>query len=291
MEGTLLMNKNYIELTLQNYTAMKKELRMLEFELGRIHAPLNVEAIEGEMLSQPCYGRVSGSKVRDKASDIVVEHIDKQRNGRYRVLKNLIYNIYNELQRLEFYISLLPKGEADVIRQFDFERLGWAEIAEKYDVAQRTLERRRKRGIAKLAYFYSILDQIEHGESGSKGRLRFTGHIHEERYLDCLNRAGNLIAPGIEAMLYIICGCNELWNAGPNSFYGFEDGGVFGREHITQPLTDKGEKLLRLAHCLSRGCIWDRLADIMQSHFRDLEDAHLELAIEALLIALFLRYR
>jgi len=96
--------------------------------------------------------------------------------------------------------------------------------------------------------------------------------------------------PGIEALLYIISGCNELWNAGPNTFYNFETGEIFCQEHTTQPLSEESERLLSLACSFSLGLVWDRLTNVLL-HFRELEHVHLELAIEALQIALFPRHR
>jgi hypothetical protein len=188
-------------------------------------------------------------------------------------------------------MSLLTRDESDVIKQFDFEGRSWEEILDDADVAFCTLRRRRKRGIDKLVEFYSVLDKVEAIEPDSECRLRFIGYIHKERYLDCLSRLVSNDFSGIEAMFYIISGCNELWNAGVDTFYNFDAGEIILQEHMTQSFSDKGEKLLRLAYCLSHGLIWDRLGDVLKTHFRELEHVHLELALEALLISLFPRYR
>lgn len=279
--------KNQVENMLKCYPKMKKELLLMEFELDRATPSLSTDFIEGTVLARPGYEATFGSHVSDKTSDIVVEHIDSQRNGKYHALTSLIHNMRSELQRLEYYLSLLPEGQADVIRCFYFDRLTLADISEYIGHSQSTTKRWKKSGINGLIHYYSILDNLEPDGMGMRVRVRFISYIHEERFLQCLEMSGDNRKAGIEAMLYIIAGCNELWNADVKTFIDFNTGEPKSYAESIKALSYSSAKLLRLAHNLTDGLDWDNLSVVLSGYFPGLEYVHLELAIEALKLVLF----
>lgn len=281
--------KIQVENLLHNYTTMKKELQVLAYELERITPSLRSENIEAKVLSHTGHEWVSGSHISDKTSDIVMDHIDGQRNAKYHALKNLIYNMHLEVNRLEHYLTLIPQEEADVIKWFYFEGLSWSVIAKKDLVTPKTMQRRRQRGFDKLVHYYSVLDKISSQPDDIRMRVRFIGYVHEEQYIECLDRVGKNRTPGIEAMMYIISGCNELWIAGTDTFFDFEAGNVIPQESITASYSNEGARLLRLAYCYANGLKMSQedLLHVLHNYFIGLENIHLELAIEAMRLALF----
>lgn len=279
--------RNHVESALNNYTATKQELKVLEYEMERITPPLSPDRIEGLTFSHTDYERVSGYYRSDKTADIVVDHLDSQMGAEYHALKNLIYNLRLELRRLEYYLSLLPNEEYEVIKWSYFEGLSWPAITAKALASQSTMQRRRRRGVDRLVGFYSVLDKVSTQEEDIRMKARFTGYVHEEQYVQCLELARDIRSPGIDAMLYIISGCNELWNAGPESFLNFETGKIIPSETMPEKFTDNGAKLLRLAYCFAQGLELGQLVNVLRLYFPGLEYVHLELAIEAMRLALF----
>jgi hypothetical protein len=190
------------------------------------------------------------------------------------------------VRRLEYYLSLLPREESDIIRWFYFERASWADITGRTLLSQSTVQRRKKSGVEKLAGYFSMLDKLSAQSGDVHMEARFTGYAHEERYTQCMGHLKDaLLSPGIQAMLYIVTGCDELWNAGADSFIGFETGEVVPQESITESFTSQGSKLLRLAYCYAHGVGLNQLSHIVNSYFPGLEGFHLELAIEAMRLA------
>lgn len=88
-------------------------------------------------------------------------------------------------------------------------------------------------------------------------------------------------------MLYIIAGCNELWNADVNTFIDFNTGEPQSYDESIKNLSYGGAKLIRLAHHLANGLDRDDLVTVISCYFPGLEYVHLELAIEDLKLALF----
>jgi hypothetical protein len=219
-----------------------------------------------------------------------------------RKLKHGTVNTYNSALRflygvtlnkpliaiaLEYYMSLLPKDEAAVIKRFYFAAQSWVAIAENAGVVQRSLERRKKRGLEKLTQYYSILFGGEPNGSAAWLRPRFISYIHDERFAYCLGKANRKLGQGTRAMLYIISGCNELWQAGVETFFDFSKGKMKSDAACDCALTDNCEILLRLAYHLAG--IQDRgnLISAIGCYFQDLEYVHFELATEAVKMVIF----
>ena len=283
----MIEDKKQIESILHNYTTLKREVQVLEFELNRITRNLHPQAIEDRILAHSECERVSGSHHSDKTANIVIEHIDSQINGEYHALRTLISNIQIELQRIEYYLSLIPEKEAEVIRMFYFEKLTWAKITEKALNSQSTMQRLKNSGIEKFSKYYTILDKLDASRLDVRAKVRFISYIHEERFMQCLERVEEDTKPGAVAMLYIISGCNELWATDVEAYYDFNSGATLNNPDSKNSLSDNGQKLLELSYHLSNNFNRDKLVNILRYYFPGLEYVHLELAIEAVKLALF----
>lgn len=278
--------RKQVEFILRGYTAMKREVKALEFELERFEPNVHSEVIKNLTFSHSARERVSGSARSDKTANIAIDHYDSQINGEYHALRTLIGNMQIELTRLDYYLSLLPEKEAIVLKMFYLEGLTWEQIAERTLWAPRSLQRYKGKGLTQLAKFYAALDSIDLKNLNIRARVRFVSYIHEERFTDCLNRTGSHREPGVESLLYLISGCNELWNAGAEAFYDFKTGATISYKDTEHVFTGNGKELLRLGYHLANGFDRTDLLHTLQSFFPGLEYIHLELAIEAVKLAL-----
>jgi len=270
---------------LQSYMTMKREVQVLIFELQRFAPNLHSETIKNLTFSNPNYERVSSSRLSDKTANIAIEHYDSQINGAYHAIRTLISNMQFELSRIGYYLSLIPNDEALVLKLFYFERVTIAKISTTIHRSQRTVHRMKDSAFEKLMRYYTILDKMDPDSLDIRTRVRFIGYIHEERFSSCLKRTAKRRTPGIEAMLYIFCGCNELWQAGIDTFFDFEAGATISC--AGNAFSDNGRKLLSLAYHLANSFDRNNLVHDLRYYFPDLEYVHLELAIEALKAALF----
>lgn len=278
--------KSYVENLLKNYPDMKRQMKALGYELEWLQRSLRPAAIENQVFAHSGGERVSCTQPRDQTADIVVEHVDSQRNARYHALKSVLYTMALEIRRLEYYLSLLPNEESDVIRLACFEGLSWNDIAKATSLTDRTMQRRRKRGIDRLVGFYTGIDSLPLTAGDMWTQVRFISYLHEERYSQCLRHmGGQKRTVGSDAMLYIISGCNELWDAGADTFLNFETRELIPQNNMTQSFSPQAAKLLRFAYCCMRGIPIHQLGDVINSYFQGLEYPYLEFAIEALRLA------
>jgi len=277
--------KTRIANILQNYMTMKREVQVLIFELQRFASNLHSETIQNLTFSHSNSERVSGSRFSDKTANIAIEHYDSQINGEYHVIRTLINNMQFELSRIDYYLSLIPDDEALVLKLFYFERVTVVKISETVHRSQRTVHRMKDNAFERLTHYYTILDKMDPDSLDIRTRMRFIGYIHEERFSSCLERTAKNKTPGIEAMLYILCGCNELWQVGIETLFDFESGVTI--KYASDALSDNVRKLLSLAFHLANSFDRNNLVRDLRYYFPDLEYVHLELAIEALKAALF----
>jgi hypothetical protein len=280
--------RKHVESILNSYPDMKQQLKVMEFELDSLQPMLDPRVIEDKVFAHSGADRVSGVQPRDRTADIVIEHVDGQRDARYHALKSVVYTMSHEICRLEYYLSLLQKEDSAVLRHFYFEGMNLAAIAKSDLVSQSTVQRRKKRGFATLVKYYSALDSLSVQGGGLLPEARFISYLHEERYAQCMSRLTEMTrTPDIEAMMYIISGCNELWNAGIDTFINFETWEVTSRNCIEKSFSTQGEKLLLLTYYYALGFDPHNLSYIINSYFPGLEHVHLELAIESLRVARF----
>lgn len=130
------------------------------------------------------------------------------------------------------------------------------------------------------------------GQNGSESesiqaQICFVSYIHKERFASCLKRAGSNASPGVQAMLYILAGCNELWAVGPEAFFDFDTGTVIVGEDKLPDISEDTVNLLRLALRFARISERKQLFRIPGSYFSSLKFLHYELGLEALKLALF----
>ncbi len=280
--------KKQVVRLLKNYAAMKSEVKALEFEMKSFDANAHAGAIENMPFSHSPREHAGCCMRGGKTANIAHKDCDSQSNGEYRALRTLICNIRNALCRIDYHLSLLPKKEAIVIKMFYLKKLTWEQIADRTLWAPRSLQRYKGKGLEQLAIFYAALDGIDVDNLPVRAKVRFVSYIHEERFAGCLRRAGSDREPGAEGLLYILSGCNELWNAGAESFYNFETGATIKIFSGVDNITAISRQLLMLGYHLANGFDRASLVHTLQGYFPGLEHIHLELAIEAVKLALYL---
>ncbi len=67
-----------------------------------------------------------------------------------------LVELEQEQERLEYYVSLLEKRQALVIRLAYFEELPWEEVAKKADAAVRTVRKIKSQALSQLVEMYQF---------------------------------------------------------------------------------------------------------------------------------------
>jgi len=146
---------------LKAYTAMKRRVEQLHFELGHSNIIGEKELIECMALGAHTEGQSNsgGNHLSDRTMAIALRYRDDiskmNKETIIEVYKDLSY-LEMEVKRLEYYVSLLAESEASVIRLMYFERKPWETIEKVLYISRQTIYRRRKKAVGELADMYSL---------------------------------------------------------------------------------------------------------------------------------------
>jgi len=81
-------------------------------------------------------------------------------------IKQELLNLESEIDRIEYYVSLLESGQKEVITLYYFERKSWTEIKEQLHVSQRALIKRRDDGIGELVKSFGFIKGVKNRKPG-----------------------------------------------------------------------------------------------------------------------------
>jgi DNA-directed RNA polymerase specialized sigma subunit len=155
--------KSVIE-CLKSYTSIKQQIEQLRFELTTYSAVDENELIESLALGTRLEGvsNRSSSHLSDKTMAIALKYKKIKEEMEFESKGSIARQLRvleAEIDRLEYYVSLLDKQKAAVIRLRYFEKKSWPDIEAELQISQRTIFRYRKEAVERLEYMYSLLDR------------------------------------------------------------------------------------------------------------------------------------
>lgn len=156
---------------LKSYQTMKRWTEQLRYELGSSGIISEKELIECMALGSHTEGQgYRNNHLSDRTMAIALSYkddIDRMRHGTHIDIIKELFSIEKEIERLEYYVSLLGENEATVVRLLYFERRTWDEAEKALNVSNRTIFNYRKRAIKGLVSMYSLLREGKiTGENG-----------------------------------------------------------------------------------------------------------------------------
>jgi len=151
--------KNYVLNLLESYQDRERKIAVLRYELDH---PMQIS--QDEMIRTMNFTRGDGTgrtdghisnktlyialNYKEQADRINAETVDE-------VARRLVI-LEQEQNRLVYYVSLLDKRQADVLRLAFFERISWDEIAKMLGVALRTAHKIKTQALDKLVEMYTF---------------------------------------------------------------------------------------------------------------------------------------
>lgn len=163
----MIATREDIENLLKNYPGWKKKITLLEFERNNPSRATELEVLGGLALARPLIeGAGLSGHISDKTMQIALSFRDKTE----RMNRDTLLDIDQELEilqtrieKLDFYVSQLDKGQAEVIRGHYFEGKSWADLQKELHISSRTLSNRRNGGLDALIAMGGYLERIIKG--------------------------------------------------------------------------------------------------------------------------------
>lgn len=150
------------EIMMKEYSSMKKELSVLEYQLQQFKGVDENDIIMSMQFSHQEGDRVQTSTLSDKTASIAMNYrkIMKQENDEwFDFLWNRYQFLKEELEFFEHSVEHLNGQLPGVIMDLLNKDLTWETIAGKYHVSTTMISKYKKAAIQELNFYYELRDR------------------------------------------------------------------------------------------------------------------------------------
>ena len=156
--------KEYVFGLLENYSKREQQISLLHYEIKHSTHVSPEEVIEGMALGHgDSMGGSGKGRISNKTMYIALnyqEQMDRMNAEAANEIARHLLELEGEQDRLRYYVSLLEKREAKVIRMAYFEGIDQDSIAKSLGVVPRTMRRIKKEALEKLAEMYTFTEDL-----------------------------------------------------------------------------------------------------------------------------------
>lgn len=155
--------KAHVVKLLEGYSKRERQIALLRYEMQHT-ARISPEEMIDAMSLGHSDGMGGGSKghISNKTMYIALnyqERMERMNTEATNEIAQRLLELETEQDRIRYYVSLLEKREAKVIRMTYFEGINQDETAQSLGIVPRTMRRIKKEAIAKLAEMYAFAEQ------------------------------------------------------------------------------------------------------------------------------------
>lgn len=155
--------KAHIINLLESYPERERQIALLHYEMQHTARVSPEEVIDAMSLGHgDGVGGSSKGHISDKTMYIALnyqEKMDRMNTEAVNEIAQRLLELEADQERLRYYVSLLKKREAEVIRMTYFKGINQDEAAESLGIVPRTMRRIKKDAIAKLAEMYAFAEK------------------------------------------------------------------------------------------------------------------------------------
>ena len=157
--------RKLVKTILASYPSKKKQISVLRYELEHPSHVSEEELIESLSLAKPAAdGGKSPGHISNKTMMIALQYQDAAARMNGDVVAEIAQELSAleaEVERIDYYLTLLDEGQALVLRRYYIEQKPWAEIEAEFGLSQRALIKRRDDGVGELAEMFGFLGRIK----------------------------------------------------------------------------------------------------------------------------------
>lgn len=142
---------------LETYPDRERQIALLHYEMRHSARVSPEEMIDGMSLGHGD-GMGGSGRISNKTMYIALnyrERMDRMNAETVNEIAQRLLELEAEQDRLRYYVSLLEKREAEVLRSFYFEGHSWEETAKKIGVVLRSVYKIKNKAIDRLVELYA----------------------------------------------------------------------------------------------------------------------------------------
>lgn len=155
--------KTHVLTLLESSQERKRKIALLHYELDHSPQTSGKEMIEAMALGHGEGGGHTVGHISDKTFYIALNYqsrADELNTGLKNEIVEQLVELEQEQCRLEYYISLLEKRQALVVRLAYFEQMPWGEVARQVGVATRTVHKIKNQALDHLVEMYQFMTAL-----------------------------------------------------------------------------------------------------------------------------------
>lgn len=149
---------------LETYQERRRQIEVLRYELAHLKKVSDIEQIEAMMYGHGDGTGRSNMEISNKTYYTAINYEEQTE----RMNSEVVHEIENELFALEtcqnklmYYVNLLQKREADIVKMCFFENVPKKDIADRYGLTCRTIDRIKSSAVESLVEMYEYADRFE----------------------------------------------------------------------------------------------------------------------------------
>lgn len=140
---------------LKEYPILKKKLHLLSFEMEHMVRVSEADVLQTMAQALSCLNNAtrSGSADLDKVMAVALSYRDRAAALNNEATTAIIQEwdeIYREVSRIDFYMSLLTEEERNILMLSYMEKLSWQELEKRLEISRRTIVRRRDAAVERM---------------------------------------------------------------------------------------------------------------------------------------------
>jgi hypothetical protein len=149
------------EQMVKEYTNLKRELQVLEFQIGQFRG-----VSEEDIIDSMCRGghddseRVQTSGTSDKTASVAIRFrrvMEKENDEWFDFLWSRYRYVKEEIDFFESCLRFMPDHRGDILMDLTM-KVSWEVIAAKYDISRTTIQNRRNKAMQELRECYRMRD-------------------------------------------------------------------------------------------------------------------------------------
>lgn len=157
--------KEQVVKLLEGYTERERQIALLHYEMLHTARVSSEEVIDSMSLGHnDGMGGSSRGHISNKTMYIALNYQERMECMNGEVMNELamqLLELESKQKRLNYYVSLLERREADVIRLTYFEGCSQDTVSEALGVVPRTMRRIKKDAIKKLTSMYDFAENTQ----------------------------------------------------------------------------------------------------------------------------------
>ena len=157
--------KKYVLDLLNHYHDTERRITMLRYELEHPVCVTGEEMIDALTFRHGEHEGSSGGSVSDKTMYTAISYQDKAEDANAEIRDEIVRQLAlleQKQARLLYYIGLLEERDAKIIRMAYFEDQSKEAIAERLEMAPRTVTFRKRKAIDQLCEMYEFTSFLKH---------------------------------------------------------------------------------------------------------------------------------